>query len=467
MPRLDVEAKHELFIEATLRKRAEQLFIEWTERVRRKAQDELQAACVSAGDALAQMKHLAAQHRATRQDMAGLKAKLQQKQEQGKAPGAEKTIKYEGLLGRGKYFALLVFLIAVEWVVNVPIVRELLPKDAGADRRWQDVVDHADKHGSFAGLWTLKERILFSPDAALVALGAVSLLLVLCHITGRSFRKLIAFRSESPFAMPLTETHRKQAKPLFIAGIVGISAMLIFLGVARWQIAGIAQETFNYSAQHVSELVKQKSALQAQGNSDAATAMDDQISTAQSERDQQDQNLSYARRMSKINSPVSLLNLTLAIIGAAAAYMESKGQVSETTQEVPKEPNHEIKLDALRRKEEEERAAWRKLSAAFEESIAKARYLESQSPLQDWAAKAARLDGVIPLFRAENARIRGLDVQKVLAFQMYKPLALRPAQEDIAMHACMELAQWEIDYEQLTREMHAPGEAPRGTRKES
>jgi hypothetical protein len=59
----------------------------------------------------------------------------------------------------------------------------------------------------------------------------------------------------------------------------------------------------------------------------------------------------------------------------------------------------------------------RRLSTDVQLEIAKARYLAQSLPLRDWEGKARRLEAVIPLFRSENARLRGIDVQNIMAFK--------------------------------------------------
>ena len=57
--------------------------------------------------------------------------------------------------------------------------------------------------------------------------------------------------------------------------------------------------------------------------------------------------------------------------------------------------------------------------------IGRAEHLLAASPLAEWRAKADRLNGVIPLFRGENARLRGIDPANILAFANKSPLSYR------------------------------------------
>jgi hypothetical protein len=46
------------------------------------------------------------------------------------------------------------------------------------------------------------------------------------------------------------------------------------------------------------------------------------------------------------------------------------------------------------------------------------------SPLAEWSAKVDRLEGVLPLFRGENARLRGMDPASILSFAVKPTLSL-------------------------------------------
>ncbi len=455
LPRQDIEAGEELPIETTLRSRAVELYIQWAERVRRKAQDEIQQACITAADALAQMRYTLAQHQVTVRDIAGLRSKLQQAQAPAASP-VETTMKYEGLLGRGKYLILLACLVAVEWIANVPVFSELFPKEAGADARWGDVVAHAEKFESFSGLYTLAERILVYPEISLLALGVLALLMVLCHFAGTSVRKLIVFRpKEGPSVVPELHSHRRQAWLPFLLGLAGVSLVLAFLFSARGAIKPVALARQAQTEQLIANLEKGSLAAKAQNDFSKMEAAERELGDARSVLDEQTQGVAYASSISALNFPILLLNLTLVIVASAAAYMESEATVRETRADAPQASDLEEKLSALRKQALREKEIMRGLATVFESNAAKARYLEQSSPLRDWSAKAKRLDAVIPLFRAENARVRGLDVQNIRPFQRYQALELPPIEEIVSMRACSELAQWELEFEQLSRETAA------------
>ena len=56
--------------------------------------------------------------------------------------------------------------------------------------------------------------------------------------------------------------------------------------------------------------------------------------------------------------------------------------------------------------------------------VGRVEHLIRSSPLDQWPAKARRLSAVIPMFRADNARLRGMDSASILSFRQPPPLDL-------------------------------------------
>jgi hypothetical protein len=84
--------------------------------------------------------------------------------------GSQRTAEYKSLLKSLAYYPLFAVLVLVDWVANVPIFNELLPREQGADLRWQNVIDRASRHDTSAGAFLLGQRIMFSPEVSFLAL---------------------------------------------------------------------------------------------------------------------------------------------------------------------------------------------------------------------------------------------------------------------------------------------------------
>ena len=55
--------------------------------------------------------------------------------------------------------------------------------------------------------------------------------------------------------------------------------------------------------------------------------------------------------------------------------------------------------------------------------------MSPSSPLASWESKARRLNAVVAVFRAENARVRGMDPTNIRAFDVPMQLGLEAAED--------------------------------------
>lgn len=65
-----------------------------------------------------------------------------------------------------------------------------------------------------------------------------------------------------------------------------------------------------------------------------------------------------------------------------------------------------------------------RLDAAISRDFGRVDYLLASRPLTGWEAKAERLRTIVPRFRSENARVRGVDAANIAAFRKPPQLEL-------------------------------------------
>lgn len=165
----------------------------------------------------------------------------------------------------------------------------------------------------------------------------------------------------------------------------------------------------------------------------------------------------YAESISSMNWPIFLLNVTLVITAAAAAYMESTDRVQRLRSTLLKDENsfqpaintksQEIK--DIRMRMLQHRTRIRDLDSAVRTNLGRARYLSNSNPFQDWEAKAKRLGAIIHIFRTTNSCMRGLDAINVRAFDVRRPLDLVPVQGE-SFRVPEELSQFEREFSEVT-----------------
>jgi hypothetical protein len=447
LPHQDVAADDELEAEKVLRVRAAELFLDWTAKVRRKVQDAIQVATVRVGDGIVQLRHALDQLQLTTRNIEDAEVRLSQCE--NRSAGVQKTIEYGSLLHSKAYWGMFAILALVDWVANVPIFMQLLPRDPYAEGRFQTFVQGAEKYGIWDGIVILVHRQLSSPEVSLLAFGIVVILMFLCHGCGKSLRKLIAYRSKDEPMIDLgIRSQCRQAWLSFSCTVAAIIFALVFLFLSRARIEEVTHKQSVDMAAQVQQFSTKLQDAQSKGNADAITQANDELEAAQRKQKERENTHNYAAGISSMNNALGILNVVLVLAAITASYMHDKGSITEVAFGDPKMLALESQLRTFREEAVAHRARIRTLDIEVQANIAQAKFLSQAAPLRDWTAKAARVGSVVPLFRTENARQRGTDVQLIRGFrQERKPDITEPLQEPFNLPD--ELLQWEVDFAEL------------------
>jgi hypothetical protein len=124
------------------------------------------------------------------------------------------------------------------------------------------------------------------------------------------------------------------------------------------------------------------------------------------------------------NVPLLLLNIGLVLAAAMLGYLSYKHTVSDGRGEHPALAQLRTDRRTLQQEAHGTVQSGRSAESLARAAMSRAEHLMAASPLAEWRAKADRLNGVIPLFRGENARLRGIDPANILAFGNKSPLTL-------------------------------------------
>jgi hypothetical protein len=470
LPRQDIPAAEEIEPERVLRGKATQLFEQWQERVRRKLHDSIADICTSLRQDIpglrftaAWLQHDAAELKTHQSELQRLNAEEQQRIEARRTQAQlveEKTVEYGSMLKRWTYSVLVALLVIVDWVANVPVFRELLPQEPGSVRAWQNLMGQTERLQAGAGMVRLWYRVTFAPDVSLLAFGVVLFLMFLAHICGSSLRRVIAFRSaEDPERKSTLQGHIRQATVPLVASVLGISLVLGFLLWSRAMLKSVTGERRDKVAQTVQGLDAKAREADKQQNISAASEARRKGKEAQFELEEREVAADYADSISSMNWPIFLLNFTLAITAAAAAYLESKDRVqrlrgTSLQEDNSLQPAFDAKLQEIKEvrvRMLQHRARIRDFDTGIRTSLGRLRYLSNSNPFQDWEAKANRLDALIPLFRTTNSCLRGLDAINIRAFEMRRPLDL-VVMEGESFRVPEDLSQFERDFAEATAE---------------
>jgi hypothetical protein len=450
IPRQDAPLGGELPIETTLKARASEIFQGWIARMKRKVQDSIQAASADAGSRIVQFRYAIAQIERTAVEIRTTEEKLFDREEGLR--NQQKTFASPALLNRWIYGVILLGVAIVDWIANVPIFNELLPQEPGSRLIWRKLVADTAQLGAVGGIHRLFDRILFQPDVTVFALGVVIFLTVLAHFGGEALRRWVVFRpNDEPLLAHSFSAQRRQAMLPIIVSVIGILFAIGFLYFSRTKLV---QATGNGRANAeavVRGLQSEKANVRA-GREDLSQlpTIEQSLESASLTLKDWEERESFARDISMMNVPILMLNFVLAFTALTASYCAASPKVVEGRLIDPVIPELKATLASHRLEMVNHRQLLRALDGDIQTSIARAQYLAGTHPLSDAEAKAGRLSAVVPLFRAENARARGVDPESIVAFRQPASLTL-PVVPDEPFQLPIELVAWDEEFKSLRR----------------
>lgn len=423
LPRMNAPTSEELPIEAVLRARASELFVDWKTRSTRRVQDALQAAVLEAGNGVVALRHAIDQARLAQYKAGKLDAELQVAKT--RSEGKDRTLAYGARLGRKAYWALISVLTVIEWVANVAIFRGLLPPDKGTEQALLQLFSDTEDNVWFGGIQRMFGKAFVFPEAALLALGTIIILMYLTHVCGESRRQLVAFRKDDdPGIAHGLRSRERQARNAFYKSLAGVVTILVFLSCSRGLLASTAHTRLEKQHQKLVALQGQRAAAQAAGDTKQLSQINRDIQEAKAAEEVLQDNSDFGEAISSMNYIIIALNLGLVTVATVAAYQSSEGRLAETCMSDPAVSGLEHQVETALAEIMELRHKARTLDLDIQANIARARYLSTATPTKEWEAKVERLNSVVALFRTENAALRGIDVQNILAFAEYRPIDL-------------------------------------------
>jgi len=202
---------------------------------------------------------------------------------------------------KSHWYALAIgFLGIVEFLANAPVFGALLPRDPLTEQQIRYVAETSE--GWLAGGMRVVSQFILRPDAALLAAGVVTFLIVLAHFFGHSLRSLLMHSS----ARRTGETLGKRSAGEFVVPMVlsGVGLILV-LGVlfeARVTLGEVAADRFVQDSAKIEEFRRTASWLRVDGNlvaaNEQANRADDLEALAKEQRE-------YATSMPQLPDPVA------------------------------------------------------------------------------------------------------------------------------------------------------------------
>jgi hypothetical protein len=322
------------------------------------------------------------------------------------------------------FWFFAVALTVVEFFANFPVFRLLLPMKPALAKAAEDAAQDAISGDWWAGLALQMKEVVLHADALFVALIAVLFLVLFGKTMGGSGRVLAALRAgDQPLAATTIRSIRRQHLTALTVCVLGISAVLTFLYMSRGSIASVAASRVSADSLELQRLKGEAMQLppgDLGAMASSAAAIREQTRTLEIHRDDR----AYATTVQNNNRPLFFLNLGLVFGAAVLGFLTYRQTVSEGKGEHPAVAQLRADRRSLQADAHSAVKSGRAAETQARASIGRVEHLMTASPLAEWGAKVDRLEGVIPLFRGENARLRGMDPASILAFAGKPSLSL-------------------------------------------
>jgi hypothetical protein len=353
------------------------------------------------------------------------------------------------LLGRRMFWILIPILIVVDWVANVPIFTELLPKDQGSEEAWRALVARTENMGLWGGVYRVFARTLHNIDASLLALGVIIFLVWLAHVFGESLRRILAHTEEEvPTAAVMIRAHRRQAMAPAVFSLIGLVAVLGVLWLGRERLESTTASRLADTESRLEATSEELDQARAETDFEEIARLEQELAGLRTLRTQRAERADYAIVISRMNTPILLLNFVLAISAAMAGYLATGDKLRGVLTN-PRAAALSRRLEALRAEITHRSNELNRLGTGITRELQHIDYLLKSRPLSGWQAKEQRLRAVVPRFRSENARARGIDTSNVAAFRRPAAMELGPVNEEALIQAPGELGEYRERFEKL------------------
>jgi hypothetical protein len=449
LPRHDVPRTEPLEPEQVLAARCYQLFRDWQRRVRTKMQDAIEEGSQEVGRQVATLRNAITQLQANRSERAEVLAKVARIEAEAEREAA-RPVRYDAYIGGWVFWPFAVVLALVEFFANFPIFRLMLPMSRALSTVAQRTADNVDDTSLFAGPKLLLHEMLMHFEATIVALVAVVILVLFGKTFGGSLRPLLAFSADDfPLAAQTIRAHRRQYRALAAASVLGVVLVLTFLYRSRAEIATMTAARVASDSVRIATLARENASTTDRARIAQGTV---RLLNAQQLRNQHEDDAAYAKVVQQNNVPILALNLGLICTAIVLGFSYKSEDLSDKRGEHPDIKHARDRVAELDRDSFAAVQQGRQAQGLAHAGSSRVQHLLLADPLGAWRSKAERVEGVIPLFRGENARLRGLDPANIRAFDEKSDLALDSMIDPIPLIEPAEFARLRDELDSLAKE---------------
>lgn len=420
LPRHDVARTEPLEPEQVLGGLSAQLFRDWQRRVRTKLQDATEEGSQQAAAGVAALRSALSRLQAVASEGADTQAKIDRLREEAERDAH--PVRYEAFIKPWVFWLTAVVLVLVEFFANFPVFRLLLPMSTALAKAARTAADNIDDTSIFAGPSLLLHEMLMHVEAVVVAFVVVVVLVFLGKSLGGALRPLFALsEKEHPLAAHTIRAHRRQQWIPVAVSAIGLVAVLSFLYYSRGDIAATAGARVTADSTALQAALREQAAAVGPAEIARTTLL---VASRQETLQQHQDDAAYAATVQRNNTPILALNIALLCAAIVLGFGVKKENLDDRRGEHPEIPRLRDRLGELELEKLDLARQAKEAQTHAEAGIARVMHLGQVDPVQGWESKALRLQSIIPRFRGENARLRGLDPANIRAFDSAPQLDL-------------------------------------------
>jgi hypothetical protein len=443
LPRHDLVSQTPSEAEQVLTQRAIEIYAAWISRVQRriaaataKQIGRMQRAVTDAQHALQAFRQSQSLLREAREDSRA------NEESRPVEPVAheESTVLARRQLHHG-FWPLIIALVCAEFVANAPLFTELFPLNLVVERRITEWL--VNQQGSIVTLGFVASgvRLLAAPEPAFLALSVVTFFLFLGHQAGEASQSLVAlFKEHTQIPPTVRDRRRRQAAFGIAIALLGVAATIFVLYVARTSVHAAAEQKFAAARTRVATAQAELAKVDTEtGNRERISTLRDTLWRLSDDEASQAARTDYAASISRLNLPVTGLNVVLALVAVLAGYLRKEVVVTpdEKNETSPPAPvaSDDVRPNLIQEMNQRRLDVKRHLDEAEAAHTFAQQLIQSDSTAQ-WRGIVERLNCAIPRFRSENALMRHLDPRDIKSFQLPAMLNLTapervPPNEDV------------------------------------
>jgi hypothetical protein len=448
LPRHDLPRTEPFQPEQVLAGRCAALFRDWQQRVKTKLQDAIEATARQLDGHVATFREKVTRLTVLAHELREREQRIERIRRETERD--ERPVRYAQLIRPHWFWIGAVALGTVEFMANFPVFRLLLPMNVALARVAGNVADRIDPESMAAGLVMLLAEWATHVEAVVVALVAVVVLVSLGKFAGRSARAHFAlYPADYPTAEKTIRAHQREQRFKGWASLAGILCVLAFMFLSRASIAETTAERVKQDRIAEAAATQRLSDAQARQAIDEIGPANEALATLRDVRIQHEEDERYALTVQRNNVPILLLNLALVITAAVLGYAAAHADLGEKRGEHPDMVKLRDRCMELHREQLDVDQEARAAAAQAHAAVSRVQHLLGAQPLRGWESKVSRLESIIPRFRGENARARGLDPANIRAFDQPPHLDLPPIDEHTGVSEPTEFGRMRAELQEL------------------